>query len=157
MENITAFCDSQGFYVRGRFYPRELAFLTRDGKFYNYSFDLSEVTRSSKDERTIKYVQRHIHHLSFYPGEQETSCLPVYLFPEIMKDLCHKHLEDGLLGIRNSFLRIECERLGIPVFNMEQMEVCKLHTDCCSLHKAKNICCNSKVYNLYKSINQKNE
>ena len=154
MENITAFCDAQGFYVKGRFYPRELAFLTYEGKFFHYTFDLSEITKSSKDDETIKYVQRHIHHLSFYPSETEASCIPVYLFPEILKYLCHRNLKNGLLGMRNSFLRIECERLNIPVYNMENMQICKIYTDCCDLHKVRNICCNSKVYNLYKSINQ---
>ena len=155
MDNIEAVCDAQGFYVGGRFYPREMAFLSLDGSFRYYTFDLGEIFPTRKDQKTATYCQRYIHHIPWDLRDFEVSALPVHLFGELLQSLVRMWCKTGFLGVRNSHLRIECEKLAIPVFNMEKIKVERHFLDSCKLHAIRSHCCISKVNNLYKTIKVK--
>ena len=151
MSSVNVFADVQGFYIRGTFFPRELAIYSEDYWFYA-TFDLPVLRFSNKEMKTINHCTSSIHGIPWRSTENDAFSFPVKMFRDILKHFCRKWSFCGSIGVRNQHLNKILVSMGFKVYNMETHDVSTTKYYNCDFHGQKNKCAMNKVINLYKSM-----
>lgn len=101
LDRIAAFIDIQGFYVNGKFYPRQIAVV--QGYYLPDVIDISTGLRhedlSEQDQRTAEYSTRHVHGLTLDSDSAEAVHISRI-------DILLKQLESRWLGSKYSDERL---------------------------------------------------
>lgn len=152
MNEVCFVIDVQGFGIREGFFPRELAIRGSKGVIF-YTFDLPYKKFNKTDKRTVKYCAKFIHGIS-WSQELLVNSLPVSTFKELVSHLYGKFSsnEKPLVGVRNGYMRRILEDLGIPVYDMQSLNIEIEDLACCTFHKFQKRCAINKVMNLYNYI-----
>ena len=69
----------EGFSLTNGFIAKELAIVYMTGNYYQYLFKSPEITLSSQERKTIRYVTKHLNGLSYHEGFCNYSELPKIL------------------------------------------------------------------------------
>lgn len=168
-ENLAFVLDAQGFFIEGKFVPRELAAKgSYFEKFYEFDIEKDYSSLNEKDKRTVNFCTTHVHGINFELRERsESSAIPIGLFEKVINYLYHKYKDDKKIyvGLRNSQLEVVLKQLEIPYIDLSSIEIIPweiVSKEACSLHKS--VCCNlsanrcalAKVRNLTHCIQQVN-
>ena len=156
---VNVFVDAQGFLIRGRFYPRELAICSKKGYYHVFFILPTNIEFTKQELKTINYCTRNIHGIPWYETENDTFSLPVSLWREILIHFCKRWAKNGFIRVRNNQLKAEMEKLNLKIYDMEKKHIKYEKNFFCKLHHSNYRCALNKVLNLYKTMNQtkKNE
>ena len=116
--------DLDGFITSQGFLAREMGWWCFDdssrGGSYQYLPKIPYGRLSNSDKNVIKYVQRHIHGLSYYP---QASARPHYCLDDDVKELYKKYKTSTLIYVAYKGGTLErdlLQRLNIPCWNLEE-------------------------------------
>lgn len=116
--------DIQGFHVNNTFIPRQLAIITRDTivRVVDFKTDINYHELSSADRRSVKYVQRNIHHLECEPpvfvnATHASNCRLV------IQRLCAEHriTNDRPLAVNNPQAELFLTAADIPFVTLRTL------------------------------------
>ena len=129
-QNICMLYDVDGFVVNKRFYVRELAIvpLTQDIEARRFGFDLECFLQPSiKEWGTIRWLQSHLHGLSFkvVPGEivyaaEEFDAIVLFYYQK------YRTIRKDMVGYKGDSKKNALVSLGIPCTNIEKWKCPKL-------------------------------
>ena len=90
MNSICVCIDLDGFYVHETFVVRELGWSNglRSG-CNHYDRDINWVDLTTKDQRTVRYVQRYVTGLPIHPSAKERRYGPFHTQSDVMNDILH--------------------------------------------------------------------
>ena len=98
--------DIQGFYVGGKFIPRQLAIITRDTitKVYEFETGINPSKLTLDERKTVEYVQRHVNHLDLEPSPFSKLVYPSDDYDVALHriELDYQITEDTLLAVNNN-------------------------------------------------------
>ena len=126
LSQVCLVIDMEGYHRRSDFIPRELGWCNHDNTDCNsihyfpwwpYSY------LSDKDQRTARYVRRHVHGLSYYPDTRD-GC---HLYTQLEHDLeavyrRNRTSERRYIAYKGGrFEKDLLYELGLPSFNLEEV------------------------------------
>lgn len=152
MREVCFVIDVQGFKIKEGFFPRELAIQGDRGVIF-YTFDLPPKKLDKMDKKTVDYCAKFIHGIK-WSQELLVNSLPVSAFKELVVHLYKKYSskEQPLVGVRNGYLKRILIDFGLPIMDMEPLQIEFTNLGCCSFHSFKRRCAINKVMNLYSYI-----
>ena len=114
--------DLDGFRSQEGFIPRKMVWRTYDNRSYrpyHYYPWLPYARLSAQDRRTARYVQRHVHGLSYYPNEGDWR-----RFRHLHRDLLNKRsktVKRPYLPYKGGKLERDLlQTLNIPAWNLKE-------------------------------------
>jgi hypothetical protein len=145
---IVGVIDAQGYYLKNRFYPVELA-VVGDGFSFNYRLSAKLYNLSERDAKQCNFVKNKIHGISLNSNSEYlyTSDDVDTLISRIYLNL-KNHFKQVVLGCKNDHLKTIIDKLGVDYVNLANVpslkELDKLycHTPWfCSNHSNQNLRC----------------
>ena len=116
-----------GFFLNKTFHARELAYYTWNGERVRHAFFIPVPYKnlSDKDKRTVNFVRRKIHGLTYQPLEAEHFQNPEVL-DELIKGiyLMYKDCSNGrtVVGYKGGYVEKDLlMKLNIPCLNLETL------------------------------------
>ena len=149
--NVCFIIDSQGFYIRNNFWPREVVIKSNEYCIC-LEFDPPFITNlSRKEKKMINFVTNRIHGITWNSSKPT---LPVLSFPMIMQHLYSKlsTKEKNMVLCKNKHLEDILTELWIPVRKFEEEIIYNKNLSCkfnhinlrCALNKF------DSIYNVIK-------
>ena len=147
MNEISFIMDVQGFYIKNKFYPREVA-IVNSKYITHFLIDIPYISNlTDQDKSTIAFA-KSLH--GFELCSDEMPALPYFTFNSIMKHLYKKvaRYNGKPVLVKNNQLQILLQEINIPTMvyeeNIDYSTVenldCLYHSNCrCALKKAKAI------------------
>ena len=175
MDKVCAVVDAQGYYIRGRFYAREAAFVSDTiGHCQEFNPNIRWSSLTKKEEGSIYKVRSKIHALSLNVFKNKQSIIPPAEHMINYLKTFHKMLateEKPYVAVKNKWLKDELEKAEIPYIDLDDSkygfpsinEIEKLYNNTwlCSYHckvkprrqdESTFKCASRKCYNLWHYI-----
>jgi hypothetical protein len=177
MEKICAFVDAQGYFLRNKFFPREVAFINESiSHCQEFNPDIQWFTLTEKEAKTIRHMRTNIHGLSLNAFKNKRDIIPISddYIPFLKKwySILATN-ERSYFAVKNKVLFAELKNAQIPVIDLDDPEINmpsvnhieKLYDSnwLCAYHcrfldnKSKYRCALRKCYNVWKFLINKPE
>ena len=158
MEHICMFLDVQGFYYQQKFYPREIAIVTRSGSsvVFPVNHGLKYQSLNWHEKRSVSHCTNNHHGLSF----ETKSGLPLSKMGEAVTNYFFSNIDDDhyLVGVKSKEAEAVCRKFFIPRLNLEKYgatwNVIGNNREPCSLHILPGKCSLNAVISLNKWVRE---
>lgn len=137
MEHISCYVDTQGFYYKQKFYPREIAICSKFGTHcFTIDHGIKYDSLSWYERRSVSHCTKNHHGLPF---EAKTG-LPLKLVPKVLKHMFEAACDSDhfLAGVKSKEAESMLKELEIPRMNLQRYGACWKQFDGnynpCNLH-----------------------
>ena len=127
-DNLCLILDLEGFFINKRFHVRELGYVTWNGGHGRHAFSIPipYETLKDQDKRSVSFVCRKIHGLTYQPTRAEQVQNPLVigiLVQQIYQESCKfSKGQRTVVGYKGGHVEKDLlEKLNIPSLNLEIM------------------------------------
>ena len=115
MDKVCAIIDAQGFHANGRFFPREIAIITKNFKMcVEMDTKLDYINLSSSDCRTNMFIEKHLLGMTLRSDSTLNCDNIITKIYQLIADN-----DKYLFGVKNYQLERILKRLEIPYINLQ--------------------------------------
>lgn len=120
MEHICMYLDVQGFYYQQKFYPREIAIVTKSGASlaFGVNHGIKYDSLNWLEKRSVSHCTNHHHGLSF----ETKSGISLRTMDEYMTNFFFNNIDPDhyLVGVKSKEAEAVCKKFGMPRLNLEK-------------------------------------